>query len=254
MTRLVWLAALVFWAPAALADADLDRARTHAREGERLYEAGDFAAAAAEFTASLELGLDHALIHYNLGNARYKSGELGRAVASWQRALRRDPRDAAARANLAHARTLLRDEGLDRLEVPVFLRPLQWVYHRFSLDGWARLGLGAVGVLALMGILGHWGRGPRAWRRRIGWTMVGVAAIALVAGGVRYRSEVIRTQGVVVVDEVAVRSGPGEDYNLAFEVHEGLTVYVGDRRQDWIQIHLGGALVGWVPVDDLELL
>jgi len=252
MTR--WLPLLlVLWAPSALAQ-DLDLARSQAREAERAYDAGDFAAAAAGFQAALDAGLDHPLVHYNLANARFKSGELGRAVAGWQRALRRNPRDAASRANLAHARTLLQDEGLHGLELPLFLRPVQAVYQRFSLDEWATLGVVFASLLALTGILGHWGIGTAVVRRRLGWGLAGIAVACLLATGLRYRAEVVRTTGVVVADEVAVRSGPGDDYNLAFEVHEGLTVYVGERRQDWVQIHLGGAFVGWVPAEDLELL
>ena len=49
-------------------------------EGNRLYQEGDFAAAAASYAAVIEGGFESAEVYYNLGNARFRLGETGPAV------------------------------------------------------------------------------------------------------------------------------------------------------------------------------
>jgi tetratricopeptide (TPR) repeat protein len=241
-------------ARSATASVNLAEAQSHAVAANRAYEAGDLDEAVRLYQASLDAGLDNAIIHYNLGNAYYKRGDVGKAIASYLRALRRNPRDGAARANLAQAQTLLRDEALAPLRLPVFLKPLGWIYGRLSLNDWAWSGLIAIAVLAMVAILGQWARLPRAPLRRLRWALLCAAVVAFTMMGLHFRAEVERDTAVVVADEVDVRSGPGPDYNLAFKIHEGLQVFVAERREGWVQIHLGGELVGWVPKDQLELL
>jgi len=246
---LAWLTA-----DSATAAVNLAEAQSHAVAANRAYEAGDLDQAVQLYQASLDAGLDNAIIHYNLGNAYYKRGDVGKAIASYLRALRRNPRDSAARANLEQAQSLLQDEALAPLKLPVFLKPVGWIYRWLSLNDWAWMGLLAVLVLALVSIVGQWVELPRSLLRRLRWVLVCLALVAFTMMGLHYRAEIERDTAVVVADEVQVRSGPGPDYNLAFKIHEGLQVFVAERREGWVQIHLGGELVGWVPKDQLELL
>jgi len=249
---------LLAWLCSAEASAqelrDLGRAHSLAMEGDRAYEAGDFAAAAKLYQDSIEVGLDHEIVHYNLGNAHYKQGEVGLAIASYLRALRRNPRDENARANLMQARTFLRDEALAPLNVPVFLRPLQWVYRRGSLNDWGWLGLGGLSLVTLILVVGHWIAAVQAVRVRIVSVCAAASLACFLMMGVHFVREEMRATAVVVAEEVDVRSGPGPGYNLSFKIHEGLEVFVDDRRQEWVQIHLGGELVGWVRAEDVTTL
>jgi hypothetical protein len=233
---------------------DLAQAQNHAVEASRAYEAGDLEGAVRLFQASIDAGLDHEVIHYNLGNAHYKQGNLGLAIASYLRALRRNPRDHAARSNLEQAQSFLQDEALAPLALPVFLRPLGWAYAQLSLNEWAWVGLFAVFAIAFISIVGQWVDTARVLRRRLRWAFLVLATVAFAMTGLHYRVEVARVTAVVVAEEVEVRSGPGAGYNLAFKIHEGLQVFVAERREDWVQIHLGGELVGWVSEDQLEQL
>lgn len=241
---------LVLWSPAHAQD--LARAQTLAAEGDRAYEAGDYPAAAESYQAALDAGLDHEIIHYNLGNAFFKQGELGEAIVEYRRALRRNPRDQAARANLARAESLIQDEALAPLSLPLFLRPVAWLYAEFSLDEWVTLALIAWFVFCLLGALRSWWS-PPALRGR-GWLWVSglLTALALAMVMVHAEHELRRSSAVVISGEVQVLSGPGESYKLSFKVHEGLKVYIDERRGEWSRIHLGGELVGWVPSTEIE--
>lgn len=231
---------------------DLAAAQSAAAAAAHAYEAGKFAEAATGFQSAIAAGLDHATLHYNLGNAYFKQGQVGRSIASYLRALRRDPRDRAARANLERARTLTRDEAFEPLTLPVFLRPVAWLYARLSLNEWTVLALCCLGLLAAAGICAQWGWLTASLRQVAAWAAIaGVVACGGMAA-VHYRSEVALSTGVVVVPEVEVRSGPGSEYNLAFKIHEGLQLFISERRGEWVQIDLGGKLVGWVPADRIE--
>lgn len=217
------------------------------------YEAGDYETAIEDYRSALDQGVDHALIHYNLGNAYFRAGELGPAIASYVRAERRAPRDERIRTNLSVARAQIRDRELGG-EVPAVLVPFAWTYGLLSLDEWWTLVLVAFALTAACFVIAHWRPSVRVVSRRVAWVAIGVGAVALVMGGVRYRDEVATTSAIVVDDQVEVRSGPGTDYGLAFRIHEGLQVDVDDRRGAWARIDLGGELVGWVPTSSLESL
>lgn len=233
---------------------DLGRARSEALAGDQSYEASDYVAAVEHYRNALREGLDHADLHYNLGNAHYKNGELGKAIASYERCLLRSPRHEAARSNLSRARQATRDEAFGPLELPLFLRPLGFVYDRVALNEWALAALMLAFLAASLAISAHWrpAAGPRL-RAPLVATMLLFLLCAGMAG-LRTVRDHGRPRAVVTVEEAQVRSGPGSGYNVSFKVHEGLVVFVSQRRDDWAQIHLGGQLVGWVPVAEIETL
>lgn len=252
MRRALLAALLLLLAVSPVAAQDLGLAQAKSAEGDRAYEDGDFAAAAAAYQAALDAGLDHAVLHYNLGNAHFKQGELGEAIVEYHRALRRDPRDRAARTNLERAESLVQDEALAPLRLPVFLRPLGWLYFRLSLDEWAGLALIAWFAFCLLGAARSWWAPIARRGRALLWTSGSVLALAVIMSAIHVQHELLRDTAVVTAGEVEVRSGPGEDYKLSFKVHEGLKLYVDERRGDWSRIHLGGELVGWVPTHEIE--
>jgi tetratricopeptide (TPR) repeat protein len=245
---------MVLFVTGAAAASDLDTARKDARAGDAAYEAGEFERAVELYSRALDEGLDNADLHYNLGNANYKRGELGHAILGYRRALRLDPRHVEARENLAQAVRLQRDEAFKQLALPLFLRPVQWVYSRISLNEWAMFGLLFCFLLAFVLVAAQWGLLSVTLRQRLVWPALGAILLAFALCGLRYRSEELSGAAVVVAEEVDVRSGPGSDYNLSFRVHEGLTLFISERRSGWFQIHLGGELVGWVPADQVEAI
>lgn len=251
MARSLLFLALLLAAASAGAE-DLDVARKNARAADAAYEAGEFDQAVGLYSQAVDAGLDHADLHYNLGNAHYKRGELGRAILGYRRALRLNPRHVQARENLEQAVGSQRDEAFKALALPVFLRPVQWIYARISLNEWAGLGLALCFLLALVLIAAQWGIVSQTVLRTVLWPALGAMLVAFALCGLRFRAEELSGAAVVVAEEVDVRSGPGSSYNLSFRVHEGLKLYISERRSDWLQIHLGGELVGWVPADQVE--
>jgi tetratricopeptide (TPR) repeat protein len=231
---------------------DLARAQSLAAQGNHAYEAGDFDGAIENYQAAIDAGLDHEVLFYNLGNAWFKKGSVGKAILNYRRALLRDPRDSAARENLAQANSLIKDEAFAPLSIPLFLKPLVWLYSHFSLDEWTGAALGFWLLLALTGALRAWWR--PAWLRGRGmiWTFCILLAVCSVMTVVHADHQLRHQEAIVTATEVDVRSGPGKNYNLSFKIHEGLRVFVDTRRSQWTRIHLGGDLIGWVPATSIE--
>jgi len=252
LLRRLMLTGLVLLVAAGAHAEDLARAQSLAAQGNHAYESGDYDTAVKDYQAAIDAGLDHEVLFYNLGNAWFKKGNVGKAILSYRRALLRAPRDAAARANLAQAKTLIKDEALAPLSVPIFLKPLVWWYSHFSLNEWTAAALSFWLLLGLVGALRAWWRPPWLRGRGAVWALCLAVAVCTVMAGLHADNDLRHHEAIVTQGEVDVRSGPGENYNLSFKIHEGLRVFVDTRRAKWTRIHLGGELIGWVPASTIE--
>jgi tetratricopeptide (TPR) repeat protein len=210
------------------------------------YEAGEFAAAAQGYQALVDAGVRDGRLYYNLGNAYFKSGDLGRAILNYRRAQRLLPRDGDVDANLKLARA----QTLDRIETEnkaALVALAQRAIHWLTLDEAAAVAL--VLWIILCGLV----IGALLWpaRRRLGRYAAGVVAgillLTLLSIGIRLWDARREPPAVVVAPEIAVRSGPGEDYLTEFELHAGAQVRLIEQRGDWVRLVLPGGLQGWAP-------
>ena len=217
-----------------------------AAEGVEAYTAGDLDQAVSRFEAAAATTHD-ADVYYNLGNAHARRGELGRAVLNYLRARRLAPRDDDVRANLDWVRSHTRDIGLEGAPPPGGVRHVGAVLGALSLDELAALLLAAVWLAALCVAWAWWRGGWTPGRRRCGLALGGVLILVVVLFAWRWYDERVKDVAVVVVDEAEVRSGPEASFPVVFEVHDGLTLQVRARRDDWSQVTLGGEWNGWLP-------
>jgi len=256
--RALWpgllLAGLLAGGPAAAQDAaapgEGDPVRLMA-EGVRAYTDGDTETSLARFRAVAAVTHD-ADVHYNLGNAYARRGELGHAVLNYLRALRLRPRDTDVRANLRWVRSHTLDIELEGAPLPPVIRQLRSGLMAFSLDEWCLALVVSVWLAALV-VAWSWLRtGWTSGMRRLGLTAGVLVVFVLTVVSWLWYEQRLRDVAVVVVSEVSVRSGPETTFPAVFEVHDGLTLQVRDRRDDWSQVTLGGEWNGWVPSASLE--
>ncbi len=211
------------------------------------YLEGRFEEAAEIYRALAAEGWSDARLEYNLGNAEFKVGRKGAAILHWQRALRLDPADRDARRNLEYARAFLEDR-METPPVPGWLDALRDRQNAIGPDrqAWAAVALLWLIALVLVASLARPGR----WRPAWGWTLAGLAlALALVSWSWWATRE--RVAGadlaVVLAGNVDLRSGPGASNPTIDRVHEGLTVEIRERREEWVQVSLPNGLSGWLP-------
>ncbi|MFH1865562.1 MAG: hypothetical protein ABIK85_06735 [Candidatus Eisenbacteria bacterium] len=221
------------------------------REANDLYAEGDHGAAVGVYETILAGGFLNADVYYNLANARYMNGDIGQAVLGYERALRLDGSHEDAAANLEFVREQLADRQV-RVGGAV----------SDALDGFFRradIGRLAVAVslfyflamaCVVVGILRG---GFHPWLQRAAAVM---AILLVVAGGILgyrvHRTSAVR-EAVVVVADVPVRTGPGDDFVLEFRLHEGTKVRLREARDDWARVSVEGTdLEGWLPGRMLE--
>lgn len=215
--------------------------------GNTAYREGRYQEAADAYRGILEYGVEDARVEYNLGNAAFKLGLAGQAILHYERAYRLDPTDPDVRFNLELVRSLLPD----RVEPPEVAAPLRWIRGVQNGIGPDRQAIIAVALWWAVAAWFAWCTArPGRWRPTAGWIMSALLVMTLVVTSSWYvtaRRLQTREVAVVLVEAVDVLAGPGSNNAPLVTVHEGLTLRIRSRRDQWIQVTLPDGLNGWVP-------
>lgn len=213
----------------------------------RFYAEGKFPQAAKSYEAIIHSGVVSANLLYNDGNAEFKSGNLGRAIAAWRRAALLAPRDEDVRANLDFARNQVQG---------ITLHPTQWqsCLETLTLNEWTALTAIAfwltLGLFAAMQIRPALKNALRAATR----VCVVIAILFCACLGAAANIHFSRPVAVVVMPDAVARSGPFNDAQNAFAVHDGAELSVLDRRNGWVQVGDANGRSGWMQSDQVEVL
>lgn len=221
------------------------------REANALYAEGAYDGAVSRYERVVGGGIESPDVRYNLANAYFKAGMMGRAVLNYERALRLDPGHEDARANLEFVSEILADRQAS------VGGPMSVLFE----DAYSRATAGRLAVLAslsyfiLVGAvtLGILRGAVTGWVARLAVVMGILLVVVCGLLAVRLYQERSLREAVVLAPEVAVRTGPGEDFVLEFRLHEGTKVRAREDRGDWIRISVGGSdLEGWLPAGSIE--
>jgi tetratricopeptide (TPR) repeat protein len=213
----------------------------------KLYAEGKFAAAVAAYEKILQSGAASPALWFNYGNAEFKTGNLGKAIAAYRRAELLAPRDDEVRANLDFVRK--------QVEGPT-LRESRWQawFDTLTLNEWAVLAACAFwltfGLLAIRQI-------RPAWRSRLSGLTTSVVMVALLScAGLGAATAIYFTKqtAVIIAPEATARSGPFAEAQDAFTARNGAELAVLDRHGDWLQVSDGSGRIGWLPLNQVEIL
>ncbi|HEX9887534.1 MAG TPA: tetratricopeptide repeat protein [Longimicrobiales bacterium] len=244
----VALAALFALAAPALAQEEI------VLEGNRLYQAGEYARALDAYRQVAEAGFESATLYYNLGNAHFKTGDLPRAILNYERAARMAPGAEDVRANLDLARSLTVDD-IEPLQDFWLVAAVRWwvdLVPRALLAwtvaaGWLLAGAAVLGLIL--------GRSPGLRRASARGGLI-AAAVVVIFGmnlAVRELGRGRAAEGVILVREVAAQSAPSPDPNLTvFSIHAGTKVRLDEVSDGWAEVVLEDGRVGWVPTVSFE--
>ncbi|MCK5558192.1 MAG: tetratricopeptide repeat protein, partial [Candidatus Hydrogenedentes bacterium] len=206
------------------------------------YESNDFAGAAEKYKQVRDAGIDSGEVLYNLGNCYFRMGRAGMAMVYYERARKFIPRNRNLLANIVLTESRAVDK-ITPLKVWVVARKLFFWHHRLTAREIALIFIAAnaafwasVATLAIA-------------RNRFVRIAVVLMGIILVLSGVSYTLSEIESRGlgtaVVVADEAAVQTGPG-NYAVTFKLHDGTRLKLVDSREGWYQIRLADGKRGWI--------
>ncbi len=223
-------------------------ARPAQSEGQRLYDLGDYKAAAAWYGQALVADPRNAGLHYNLGDALFKAGQTGKAVASYQRAFDLNPRDGDIRQNLDFA---LRRAG-EQLS-PSGMPPLMFLaFHLLSERELAGLQWLACWATLILAGLGLW---RASWREALLDSTLAAGGLWIFTGlwWLALRGATPPHRGVIVAASVEARAGPGENFNVSFTAPEGRRVQIISENGEWLEVGiLKEGVKGWVLLSAVE--
>ena len=212
-----------------------------------LYAKGKFSDAADAYEKILQSGAQSPALLFNAGNAEFKAGHLGLAIAAYRRAAQLSPRDDEIRANLAFVR--------NQVQGATF-RESRW-------QGWfgaLTLNEGALLTAALfwMTLALFIARQLRpALVPKLKTTTRLFATLTIFSAsvlGVQAANHFWSATAVVVSTGATARSGPFDDAQSAFTVHDGAELSVLDRHDNWVQVAGGAGQTGWLTVKQVEVL
>jgi tetratricopeptide (TPR) repeat protein len=212
----------------------------------KLYAEGKFADAAAGYKKILQTGAQSPPLLFNYANAEFKSGHLGKAIAAYRHAAQLAPRDSEIRANLAFVRNQV--QGTTTRES----RWQNWV-------GTLTLNEGALLTAVLF-----WLTFALLIARQIRPALVPkvktttriFSALTIFSGMVlalQAANHFNASVAVVTSPEAIARTGPFDEAQNAFTLHDGAELSVLSRHEGWIQV-AGAGKTGWLPARQVEIL
>jgi tetratricopeptide (TPR) repeat protein len=213
----------------------------------KLYAEGKFAEAATAYEKMLQSGAQSPALLFNAGNAEYKAGHLGKAIAAYRRAMLLTPRDPELRANLDFVRNQVHGATVRES------RWQSWVSTLSLNEGtvltavlfWLTLGLFAARQIrpALV---------PKL--RSVTRLAVTLTIFSATILGLQAANHFNGQTAVVIEAEATARSGPFDEAQSAFTVHDGAELTVLDRHDDWLQVANGAGKTGWLSTKQAAIL
>ena len=224
-------------------------------QANQLYRAGDFANAVQLYEKVLTNGYEHPALYYNLGNSYFKRQNIPSAILAYERAKRLAPGDEDIAYNLRLAELRV----VDKIEPIPQLFIVQWwnaFLGLFSSSGWANVGIAALWLTALAGVLVVLLRSVLVQRLAVfgGLIFIAIAILSLVCMYQQYRHEGSDRFAIVFSPTLSVKSAPDAQSTDLFVIHEGVKVELLDNVGEWKKIRLVDGKVGWTLSEGMQVI
>lgn len=214
-------------------------------QGNTAYQKEDYSKAIDCYEQIIKSGVKNHKVYYNLGNAYFKGGMLGKAIVNYNRALKLSPRDEDALANLKFARLFAIDKIQENSQ-GFFSKQAK----RFT-DFWSLNELSLFFTLAYFALIASilfriFSRLNKRTFTLIVPILIFLVAISGLGFALKLRDASIE-KGVILQNEVDIKSGPGQDWTSQLTTHQGLELVIKGEVEGWYQVGLPNRIIGWVP-------
>lgn len=224
-------------------------------QANQLYRDGKYAGSAELFEQILRQGYESPELYFNLGNAYFKSENLPAAILSYERAYRFSPNDEDVRYNLRIVNLRITDK-IEPIPKLFFVEWWESFMNLTSSGGWAAAVIASGWLVALCASLFVVLRSE--FIRRLlfmcGLVLLFVALTAGLCGYQRYHAEYGTLHAIVFTRSIPVKSAPDAGSVDLFVLHEGVKVELLDTVGNWKKIRLPDGKVGWLTIDNIEII
>ena len=206
------------------------------------YKSQDYETAIREMELMVKSGVQNGSLYYNLGNAYLKDNRLGHAILWYERALKLLPNDPDLRFNSEHARSLTLDaiEGNDASALRIIF------FWKYRLSNRAVVTLAVVFNCLFWSILIARGFIHRRGLRYAAITAAVPTVIFISTAVFNYYESSYLRQGIVLDEQVSVRSGFDQTSTELFILHAGAKLTVLKQNQSHLQVQFGKDKIGWI--------
>lgn len=240
--------------PATLVASTRETAVEAYRQGNALYEKGNYAEALTEYEKALASFRSFEL-YFNAGNCHMKLSNIPQAILHYERARKIKPTDEDLISNCELANLKLTDkiEALPTLGVTYWWNSLtaEGMLTRWT---WLTIVSGLLGFLLLSFYVMARRHGARRVLVGLGIIMMMAAATGWILASFTDGRIRANTEAIIMADRVDVKTSPAPDATSAFVLHAGTKVVIRNRSAAWIEIRLANGNVGWMPADALEVI
>lgn len=219
------------------------------QEANQNYKDSEFKKAVEKYQQLANEYPKESAFQYNLGNALFRIKMRGQSILAYERAKVSDPRNKDIRENLRYVNEALEYRVEDKRnwyiqkgdELLMYLR-IEEAYLLMSV---------MLCLLLLSWVYSSYFKGGQPW----GWfrkSLLVLFCLCLIVVGLKQVDRNIIRDAIVIAKEADVRYGPSVEDQIAFQLGEGLKVYVIDLRENWSRVILTNKETGWMKNSQIE--
>jgi tetratricopeptide (TPR) repeat protein len=212
------------------------------------YEQGQYAEA-LELYSQIEPSVSDWKLYYNMGNCHFKLNHFLDAKICYLKARKIRPLHPSIKKNILIVNKLFKDK-IPEEKIDFLDRMLLKVESLVSIN------LISV-LLVIFVVMFNVSLAVVARKGKIKWALYGIFFFLILSLFMsllhiyRVQKHTGQSVAVVISDDSRLRSGPGEDNTVLFNVNPGLEVRLIDKSGEWFQVSASADIAGWIRKDRL---
>ncbi len=224
-------------------------------EASAAYSKGEFGKAVKIYESLKKTNGESAQIYYNIGNCYYRLNKTASAILNYERALLLNPGDKDTRTNLEIAKL----KTVDRIEPVGAFFLSEWMHgiqNMFSTNAWSYLGI--VCFILLIGCLVLYFFSRKISLKKCGFYIgIGMIVLCISCNIFAYSQKkkiTNRNTAIVFAPTVTIKSTPDNSGTDLFILHEGSKVSIKSKLGNWNEIETADGNIGWIKIEDIEII
>jgi len=189
-------------------------------------------------------------LYYNLGNACFKQKKIGWARLYYEKAIKLVPGNESTKKNLAIVISVIEDK-IPAEKSSFVSTVFEKILNSFSISGWVYLL--DIFYFTLCGILGFkffYKKSVPYFSAALWSNILAISVIVVMLCCNVYKGRV--SHGIIIENEVEVKSAPQSKYPTIFKLHMGTKIVIREKREKWVFIKFSDKFNGWIPAKDIE--